>query len=248
MANTIYVPERVLAIVAHPDDIEFTCVGTLARWVKAGAQACYVLCTSGDVGIDEPGMTREKAAEIREAEERKAAEIAGASEVVFLREPDGLLVANLDLRKKLVREIRRYKPEVVICADPTVVLSGDSYINHPDHRAAALAALDAVFPAAGQPNLFEELAQEGLSAHKTRKVYITSWDKADQFINIEETIDIKIEALRAHKSQMKDWDPADSIKRWASERAKGKEMAFAEAFKVVTLVSDEDWEKRKSAG
>ena len=248
MANTIYVPERAMAIVAHPDDIEFTCVGTLARWIKSGARVCYVVCTSGDVGIDEPGMTREKAAEIREAEERKAAEIAGASEVMFLREPDGLLVANLDLRKKLVREIRRFKPEVVLCADPTVVLSGDSYINHPDHRAAALAALDAVFPAAGQPNLFEELAQEGFTAHKTRKVYIMSWDKADQFINIEETIDIKIEALRAHKSQMKDWDPADSIKRWASERAKGKEMAFAEAFKVVTLVSDEDWEKRKSSG
>jgi len=248
MANTIYVPERAMAIVAHPDDIEFTCVGTLARWIKSGARVCYIVCTSGDVGIDEPGMTRGKAAEIREAEERKAAEIAGASEVMFLREPDGLLVANLDLRKKLVREIRRFKPEVVLCADPTVVLSGDSYINHPDHRAAALAALDAVFPAAGQPNLFEELAQEGFTAHKTRKVYIMSWDKADQFINIEETIDIKIEALRAHKSQMKDWDPADSIKRWASERAKGKEMAFAEAFKVVTLVSDDDWEKRKSFG
>jgi len=248
MANTIYVPERAMAIVAHPDDIEFTCVGTLARWVKAGAQVCYVVCTSGDVGIDEPGMTREKAAEIREAEERKAAEIAGASEVMFLGEPDGLLVATLDLRKKLVREIRRFKPEVVLCADPTVVLSGESYINHPDHRAAALAALDAVFPAAGQPNLFEELAQEGYTAHKTRKVYIMSWDKADQFINIDETIDIKIEALRAHKSQMKDWDPADSIKRWASERAKGKEMEFAEAFKVVTLVNDEDWEKRKSPG
>ena len=248
MANTIYVPERAMAIVAHPDDIEFTCVGTLARWIKSGARVSYVVCTSGDVGIDEPGMTREKAAEIREAEERKAAEIVGASEVMFLREPDGLLVANLDLRKKLVREIRRFKPEVVLCADPTVVLSGDSYINHPDHRAAALAALDAVFPAAGQPNLFEELAQEGFTAHKTRKVYIMSRDKADQFINIEETIDIKIEALRAHKSQMKDWDPADSIKRWASERAKGKEMAFAEAFKVVTLVSDDDWEKRKSSG
>jgi LmbE family N-acetylglucosaminyl deacetylase len=248
MTNTIYVPERAMAIVAHPDDIEFTCVGTLARWAKAGARVCYVVCTSGDVGIDEPGMTHEKAAEIRETEERKAADIAGASEVVFLREPDGLLVASLDLRKKLVREIRRFKPEVVLCADPTVVLSGDSYINHPDHRAAALAALDAVFPAAGQPNLFEELSQEGFKAHKTRKVYITSWDKADQYINIEETIDIKIEALRAHKSQMKDWDPADSIKHWASERAKGKEMAFAEAFKVITLVSDEDWEKRKSSG
>jgi LmbE family N-acetylglucosaminyl deacetylase len=154
-----------------------------------------------------------------------------------------MLQPTLELRKKLVREIRRFRPEVVICGDPTIVWAGNDYINHPDHRAAATAALDAVFPAAGQPNLFEELAEEGISAHKPRKVYVTSWTQADQYVNISETIDIKIAALRAHKSQMKDWDPEPKIKEWAAERAKGKEMTFAEAFRVVTLVSDEDWEE-----
>lgn len=243
--NHIYIPESALAIVAHPDDIEFGCAGTLARWVRLGARVCYVLCTSGEVGIAEAGMTKARAAEIREAEQREAARIAGAQEVIFLREPDGLLQPTLELRKKLVREIRRFRPEVVVTGDPTIVWAGDSYINHPDHRAAATAAVDAAFPAAGQPNLFEELAEEGLSAHKPRKVFVTTWGEADQFINIEETIDIKLEALRAHKSQMDDWDPEEMVRTWAAERAKGKEMAYAEGFRVVTLVSDEDWEKTK---
>ena len=155
-----------------------------------------------------------------------------------------MLQATLDLRKKLVREIRRFRPEVIVTGDPTVIIAGADYINHPDHRAAALAALDATFPAAGQPNLFEELAEEGLTAHKPRKVYVGVWgDNADVFVNIEETIDIKIEALRAHKSQMGEWDPGPSIKEWAASAAKGKEMAYAEAYKVVTLVNDADWEK-----
>ena len=241
--ENFYLPESVMAIVAHPDDIEFSCAGTLARWAKAGKRIAYVLCTSGEVGIAEPGMDKLKATEIREAEQRVAAEIVGAQEVIFLREPDGMLQPTLELRKRLVREIRRFRPEVIVCGDPTIVWAGDSYINHPDHRAAATAALDAVFPAAGQPNLFEELEEEGLSAHKPRKVYVTSWTEPDQFVNITETIDIKIAALRAHKSQMKDWDPEPRIKEWASERAKGKEMIYAEAFRVVTLVSDEDWAK-----
>jgi len=241
--NSFYIPESAMAIVAHPDDIEFSCAGTLARWAKAGTRISYVLCTSGDVGIDEPGMTRARASEIREAEQRLAAEIAGAAEVIFLREPDGMLVATLELRKKIVREIRRFQPEVVICGDPTIVWAGNDYINHPDHRAAATAALDAVFPAAGQPNLFEELELEGFRAHKPRKVYATTWDTADVYVNIESTIDLKIEALRAHKSQMKEWDPEKSIREWASERAKGKEMAYAEGYKVVTLVDDETWQK-----
>src|SRR5512139_3240126 len=190
--NHFYIPGSAMAIVAHPDDIEFSCVGTLARWAKAGARTSYVLCTSGDVGIDEPGMTRARASEIREAEQRLAAEIAGAAEVIFLREPDGMLVATLDLRKKIVREIRRFQPEVVICGDPTIVWAGNDYINHPDHRAAATAALDAVFPAAGQPNLFEELEVEGFRAHKPRKVYATTWDESDILVNIETTIDLKV--------------------------------------------------------
>jgi LmbE family N-acetylglucosaminyl deacetylase len=232
-----------MAIFAHPDDIEFSCAGTLITWAKAGTKVCYLLLTSGDVGIAEPGMTRHKAAEIREAESRAAAAIAGAADIVFLREPDGLLQATLDLRKRIVREIRRFRPEVVLCGDPTVVWAGDQYINHPDHRAAALAAIEAVFPAAGQPNLFEELAEEGLNAHKVRKVYITSWEKADHVIDITDTIDLKIEALKAHKSQVGDWDPGPMIREWGADTAKDKGMDYAEGYRVVTLVSDEDWEK-----
>lgn len=241
--STFYIPKSAMVIVAHPDDIEFSCAGTVARWVQAGSQVAYVLCTSGEVGIAETGMTKEKAAKIREKEQRAAAEIVGVKDVTFIREPDGMLQPTLELRKKLVREIRRFKPEIVICGDPTIVWAGDTYINHPDHRAAATAALDATFPAAGQPNLFEELSEEKITAHKPRKVYVTGWNGTDLFVNIEDTIDIKIAALRAHKSQMKDWDPEPRIKEWAAERGKGKEMTYAEGFRVVTLVSDEDWEK-----
>lgn len=232
-----------MVIVAHPDDIEFSCSGTLARWVKTGTRVAYVLCTSGEVGIAESGMTKNRAAQIREEEQLAAAKIIGVTDVTFLREPDGMLQPTLELRKKLVREIRRFKPEIVICGDPTIVWAGDTYINHPDHRAAATAALDATFPAAGQPNLFEELHEEGFEAHKPRKVYVTGWNGTDLFVNIEQTIDQKIAALRAHKSQMKDWDPEPRIKEWAAERGQGKEMVYAEGFRVVTLVSDEDWEK-----
>jgi len=242
--NVNYIPQSAMVIVAHPDDIEFSCAGTIARWVKEGCQVVYILITSGDVGIAEPGMTRARAAEIREAEQLAAAEVVGVSQVIFLREPDGMLENTLALRKRLVREIRRYKPEVVICGDPTVMWVGDNYINHPDHRAAAGAAVDAIFPAAGQPNLFEELAEEGLTAHKVRKVYVQAWnEQADTFVNISETIDLKIESLRKHVSQMKDWDPEPMVKEWAAAAAKGKEMAYAEAYRVVTLVSDEDFKK-----
>jgi len=242
-----YVPASALAIVAHPDDIEFGCVGTLARWVRAGCRVGYLLLTSGEVGIAADGMTREQARAIREAEQRAAAELVGVHEVIFLREPDGLLQPTLDLRKKIVREIRRFKPEVCIVMDPTVLWVGDGYINHPDHRAAGTAAVDAIFPAAGQPNLFEELAAEGLTPHKVRKVYVNNWGEATHFVSIDETIELKIAALRVHKSQMGDWDPAPRIKEWAAERARGKEMDYAEAFRVITLESDEDWEKYQGA-
>jgi LmbE family N-acetylglucosaminyl deacetylase len=241
--SNFYIPDSALVVMAHPDDMEFSCAGTVARWSKAGSRVIYVLCTSGEVGIADPDMTKENAAAIREAEQSEAARITGVQEVVFLREPDGMLQPTLELRKKLVRELRRFCPEVVVCGDPTVIFAGETYINHPDHRAAATAALDATFPAAGQPNLFQELEAEGLKAHKPRKVYVTGWNQSDLYVNIEETIDIKVAALRAHKSQMKDWDPEPRIKEWASERAKGKEMGYAESFRVITLVSDEDWEK-----
>ena len=243
MKNGRYTPKKAMVIMAHPDDVEFACAGTVARWVKEGATVAYVLCTSGDVGIADKGMTKEKAAQIREVEQSAAAEVVGVKEVVFLREPDGMLVNTLDLRKRLVREIRRFKPEVVITMDPTIVWSREDYVNHPDHRAAGMATIDAVFPAAGQPNLFEELAEEGLTAHKVRKLYATNWNEASVFVDISETMDLKIEALRKHVSQMKDWDPEPMMREWAAEVGKGKEMQYAEAFRVVTLLSDEDFDK-----
>jgi LmbE family N-acetylglucosaminyl deacetylase len=246
--NGFYVPQKAMVIAAHPDDIEFTSAGTVARWVQDGAEVIYILCTSGDVGIAEPDMTKKRAAEIREAEQWAAAEMVGVKEVVFLREPDGMLENTIALRKRLVREIRRFKPEVVITGDPTILWAGPTYINHPDHRAAAGATIDAIFPAAGQPNLFEELAEEGLTAHKVRKVYVLSWDKSDIYVNITGTVDLKIEALKKHASQMKDWDPGPMLREWSSELAQGKEMQYAESYRVITLVSDEDFAKRQQNG
>ncbi|MGD8457938.1 MAG: PIG-L deacetylase family protein [Anaerolineales bacterium] len=241
-----YTPERAMAIYAHPDDIEFSCAGTLARWASEGCKNSYVIITSGDVGITDPHISREEARKIRESEAQAAAEIAGATEVIFLGEPDGILQPSLEIRERLVREIRRFKPEVVICSDPSIIIASDTYINHPDHRAAATLALEAVFPAAGQPNLFEEIELEhGYKAHNPRKVYVSSWENTTTFVNIETTIDIKIKALRAHKSQMEGWDPGPMIKEWAKDYAKGKEMTYAEGYRVISLVSDSDWEKCK---
>jgi LmbE family N-acetylglucosaminyl deacetylase len=243
MDNNFYVPKKAMCIFAHPDDIEFSCAGTIARWIKNGTEVSYIILTSGDAGIDDPEISRKEAITIREEESLKAAEIAGVEDVVFFGEPDGMLEASMALRKRLVREIRRFKPEVVICGDPTVTLASEHYINHPDHRAAATAAVDAIFPAAGQPTLFYDIEKDfGFTAHKPRKVYISAWSEADTFVNIEETIDVKAQALRAHESQMKGWDPEPMIKEWARETAKGKEMKYAEGYKVITLVSDEDWE------
>ncbi len=245
MSLSSYVPERAMVIVAHPDDIEFGSAGTVAAWVKGGAEVCYVLCTSGDVGIAEAGMTKAQAAAIREAEQTAAAASVGVKDVVYLREPDGMLENSIDLRRKLVREIRRFRPEAVICMDPTVMWVGDGYINHPDHRAAGTAAVDAIFPAAGQPNLFEELAAEGLRAHKPRKVFVTSFRQGEVAVDITDTIDLKLSALRQHASQMKGWDPEPRVREWNSMAAAGTGAAYAERFRVVTLESDEDWEKRK---
>jgi LmbE family N-acetylglucosaminyl deacetylase len=172
---------------------------------------------------------------IREREQKAAADIIGVQEVVFLGEPDGLLQATLELRRKLVREIRRLQPEVVVCWDPTVVWINDRMINHPDHRAAALAALDAVFPAAGQPLVFEELAEEGLAPYKPQKLYVVSWDKADLYQDIEKTIDKKIMALKAHQSQFKGWDPEGFVRQMDGKRGRERGMKYAEAFKVIAL-------------
>ncbi len=250
MSGHVYTPKRALVIMAHPDDIEFGCVGTVARWVRAGAEVGYVLVTSGDVGIADLSITQAQATEIREAEQLAAAAVVGVKDVIFLREPDGMVENTLALRKKLVREIRRFKPEAVIVTDPMLLWAGDGYINHPDHRAVAFAALDAIFPAAGQPHLFQELSAEGLRAHKTRKVYAMNWGeggKENVYINISDVMELKVEALKKHASQMGEMDPTPMVKEWSAAAAKGKEMAYAESYRLVTLVNDEEWGKLTAA-
>ena len=246
-STTIYVPKRVLAIAAHPDDIEFGSVGTIARWVQEGAEVAYVLVTSGDVGIAEPGMTNARAAEIREAETLAAAKIVGVSDVTFLREPDGLVENTLSLRRRLVREIRRFRPEVIVAMDPTVMFTPMGGINHPDHRAVGTATMDAIFPACGQPNLFQEFEKEGFFAHKVRKVYVTSRMQGDTYVDISSTIDLKIAALQAHVSQVGASEGLEKrIREATASNGAGKEMAHAEIFRVLTIQNDEAWAKTQA--
>lgn len=251
-SNNVYTPESVMAVFAHPDDIEFGCAGTIARWVKEGARAAYVLITSGDVGIAKPGMTKEKAAEIREGETMDAAKVVGVEDVTFFRVGDGMVENTMELRKRVIREIRRFQPEVVMCGDPTMLFTPRGGINHPDHRAAAGAAIDAVFPGAGQPNLFEDLEEEGFNAHKVRKVYVSTWGDGSTYVNISDTIDLKIKALKKHVSQVGHWkELEENMKQRAADRGKDVEMAYAEAFRILTIESDETWDKllaRKKEG
>jgi LmbE family N-acetylglucosaminyl deacetylase len=225
------IPESAMVIVAHPDDAEFTVAGTVAAWTKAGCHVTYAICTDGNAGSHEPGITREKLAEIRRAEQRAACATLGVSEVVFLGYDDGQLQPTLDLRRDLVRVIRQYKPEVIITWDPTVMFLGDDYINHPDHRAAAQAALDAAVPASAMPLLWPEIG----APHSVRQVYVYSNDEANVWVDVTETIEQKIAALKQHASQMGDWDPTEMIKEWNAETGEGKGLAYAESYRVFTL-------------
>lgn len=233
--STPYIPERAMFIYAHPDDIEFGVAGTAALWAKNGCEVIYVVLTDGNVGSHEAEMTAEKLAAIRRAEQTAAATVVGAT-CIFLGEHDGLLQPTLALRKELVRLIRRHRPNVVVCGDPTVYFPSDSYINHPDHRAAAQLALDAVFPAAEMHLLYPDLDAEGLMPHKVNYVYI-SWPSQhpNLYIDIGETLEAKMEALRQHVSQLGDWDPTERLKEWSAEVGKKVGFAHAESFYRITL-------------
>src|SRR5712692_10335571 len=178
-------PARVLSIHAHPDDQEFTVGGTLAKWARAGSHVVTVCITSGGAGSNEhtpPDMTRAALAPIREEEQREACRVLGVSEVIFLGYEDGMLEPSIALRRDLTRVIRRHRPEAVVCGDPTVRFYGQSYLNHPDHRAAADATLDAVFPSAETRLVFPELLKEGLEPHHVDTVFVHGAPRPDTFI------------------------------------------------------------------
>lgn len=230
-------PKRVAVIMAHPDDADFICGGTAARWSAAGHHITFVVITNGDKGSDARELSGADLARTREDEQRAAATILGIEEVVFMRREDGMLVPDLELRRELVRVIRQLKPDIVICQDPTSWFVAREYINHPDHRAAGQAVLEALFPAARNHRMFPELLAEGLEPHRVDEVYVAGSTSSDTWIDITDFMDLKITALRAHVSQMGDWDPDGPVRDWNREDGKRHEppVDYAEDFRYFKL-------------
>ena len=231
-------PKRAMTIQAHPDDQEFTVGGTLAKWAAADCEIVTVCITSGGAGSNKftpADMTSALLAPIREAEQRAACKVLGVRDVVFLGYPDGGLAHTLDLRRDLTRLIRRYKPEVVITGDPTMRFFGNRYMNHPDHRAAADAALDAVFPSAGTRFIFEELLAEGLEPHEVAQVYLHGSEHPDTWVDVGDFLETKLAALREHRSQLGEWDPSEMLRGWSAEQGGKQGLAAAECYRRMIL-------------
>jgi LmbE family N-acetylglucosaminyl deacetylase len=199
--------KKVLVVLAHPDDPEFFCGGTVARWASAGRTIAYCLLTRGDKGADDDAIPSDQIARMREAEQRAAASVLGVQEVFFLSHPDGYLEPSLDLRRDIVRVIRRVRPDIVITCDPTNFFPSNRHINHADHRAAGEATLDAVYPAARSALYFPELyAEEGLEPHKVHDVYVAGAQHPNIKVDITEHFDQKLRALQEHHSQIGDFE------------------------------------------
>ena len=233
------IPTRAMVVYAHPDDPDFSIGGTAAAWSQAGAEVIYVLITSGNSGSHVEGMTKEHLAAIREEEQRAAARECGVHEVVFLRYDDGTLQPTLGLRKDLVRVMRKYRPDTVVCGDPVAFFYGNFNINHPDHRAAAVATLEAVFPAVSMPLAFPDLLAEGYEAHSVREVWVTDSTLKDTMVDISGTLANKIAALRQHKSQVEGWDPTEMVTAWAREEGEKTGLVAAEGFRRMILGREE---------
>jgi LmbE family N-acetylglucosaminyl deacetylase len=234
-------PARFMVIAAHPDDPDFGPAGTAARWIDQGSEGWLVCCTSGDQGGEDADADPLELSATREREQQAAAEIVGYSGVSFLHAPDGALANDLPLRELLVREIRTFRPDAVFATDPETLFYGDGGVNHTDHRAAGMAAVDAVYPAARNPMAFPWLEREGLRKHVVRRLYLFWSNHANVWVDVSTTLDRKIEALRAHASQISDPAALDErIRAWASEEGAKVGVAAAESLRLVIIEDDED--------
>jgi LmbE family N-acetylglucosaminyl deacetylase len=226
--------ERVLVVVAHPDDAEFGSSGTVARFTGDGKEVTYVVVTDGSKGSSDPDMTPERLTALREEEQRAAARVLGVKHVDFLGFPDGMLQPTLEVRKAVTAAIRRHKPDVLICQSPTRDLTLGMFPQHPDHLAAAEATFAAVYPCARDRMTFPELLDEGLEPHVVRELWVAGTSAADHFIDISSTIDTKVEALLAHASQVE-----EQVREWMPQRARqvGEPhgLEYAEGFKRIQI-------------
>jgi LmbE family N-acetylglucosaminyl deacetylase len=222
----------LMVISPHPDDCEFGVAGTVARLTKEGKNVVYVICTNGDKGTVDMSLTSEMLTKVRKKEELAAAKILGVKETVFLGYPDQGLEDCDEFRRDLVRVIRRYKPDVVATCDPY-----RKYMNHRDHRVAGIVTADAVYPFSRDHLSYPELLKEGLDMHKVKEIWFWGSDDPNFKQDITNTIDIKLDALKCHKSQLGDVPPEmrNRMKEFAKMNAKGEKFELAEAFHRVEL-------------
>ena len=228
------IPKSVMIVTPHPDDFEIGCAGTVAKWLNEGAEAVLVVSTNGDKGTDDLKMTSEKIAAIRREEQLEAAKVLGLKEVVFLGYPDGSLEDTPEFRGILVKHIRMYRPEIVLTTDPF----RSSFYLHRDHRMAGQVTLDAVFPYARDHLHYPEHNKEGIKPHKVKRIYFWGSEAPDTFEDISETIDLKIKALKCHKSQVSDnskWNVDKALRDRARDVGKEQNLPYAEGFRIINL-------------
>lgn len=194
--------KKILAIFAHPDDAEFFCGGMIARWVDQGHCVSYCLLTKGQRGFHEKGMDLTTMAEIRVREQMAAGSVLGVTDIRFLEHLDGELVADIALREEIIQEIRKRKPDIVVSCDPTNLFPAVNRINHPDHRAAGQAVIDAVFPAAGSPAYQFNDKLTATEAHQVEEMWLALTQQPNFEIVLTNYLEKRIRAILCHHSQV----------------------------------------------
>lgn len=227
--------QRAMVVFAHPDDAEFGSAGTVAKLTKAGKKVFYVVVTDGSKGSSDPEMTPEKLVALRQEEQCEAAHVLDVTHVEFLGFEDGMLAPTLELRRAIVAAIRRYKPDVVICPSPDRNFTMNVFIQHPDHLAVGEAALAAIYPCARDRMTFPELLEEGLEPHAVREVWITASGASNYFVDIADTLDLKIQALRAHASQVSNRDLEEFVPDRARQMGEQGGIEYAEGFRRIQI-------------
>jgi LmbE family N-acetylglucosaminyl deacetylase len=232
-------PKEILVILAHPDDPEFFLGGTIARWINAGHIVRYVLLTQGDKGAEDGSLTKETICRIRREEQVNAAGLLGVSSVDFMDYEDGYLIPDLEMRKRIVRWIRKIKPQILVTCDPTNMFPNSHYINHPDHRNAGQVVVDAVFPAAGNRFFFPELLEEGCEPHEVDEVWLSLTNTPNIRLDVSEFWEAKLNALKHHASQIGDPRAFEQHMLERGETDEAGEMKFYEQFRTIKFRSSE---------
>lgn len=230
-------PKIILGIAAHPDDLDFGAAGAMARFAADGAAVHYLLLTDGSKGSANFSIATVDLIKTRQAEQRAAVQAIGGKDVQFLDYPDGELEVTMELKRDIIKSIRTIKPDVVITMDPSVLYSaGLGMINHPDHRAAGQATLDAVFPLARDHLSFPELFAAGFEPHKVSTLLLINFNEYNFSVDITDTIDYKMQALKAHTSQMADLKKTQKwIKNIAAEAGAASGCTYAENYMRIDI-------------